>query len=104
MADYRQAVETVGAEPQGRQGPRPSVSIKLSALHPRYEVAQRERVLTELFASVRELAVLARQRNVGITIDAEEADRLELSLELYEKLLRDPAKIGRASCRERVCQ
>ncbi|MEC7473756.1 MAG: proline dehydrogenase family protein, partial [Pseudomonadota bacterium] len=64
MADYRQAVETVGAEPQVGKGPRPSVSIKLSALHPRYEVAQRERVLTELFASVRELAVLARQRNV----------------------------------------
>src|SRR3546814_19060792 len=82
MADYRQAVETVGAEPQVGKGPRPSVSIKLSALHPRYEVAQRERVLTELFASVRELAVLARQRNVGITIDAEAAARLEPSLEL----------------------
>ncbi|MCF7203302.1 bifunctional proline dehydrogenase/L-glutamate gamma-semialdehyde dehydrogenase PutA [Pseudomonas oligotrophica] len=94
MADYRQAVETVGAEPQVGKGPRPSVSIKLSALHPRYEVAQRERVLTELFASVRDLAILARRLDVGITIDAEEADRLELSLELFEKLMRDPAIAG----------
>ncbi|HAV04949.1 MAG TPA: bifunctional proline dehydrogenase/L-glutamate gamma-semialdehyde dehydrogenase PutA, partial [Pseudomonas sp.] len=94
MADYRQAVETVGAEPQVGPGPRPSVSIKLSALHPRYEVAQRERVLNELFASVRELAILARRLDVGITIDAEEADRLELSLELFEKLMRDPAIAG----------
>ncbi|MCQ2029052.1 bifunctional proline dehydrogenase/L-glutamate gamma-semialdehyde dehydrogenase PutA [Stutzerimonas zhaodongensis] len=94
MADYRQAVQTVGAEPQVGPGPRPSVSIKLSALHPRYEVAQRERVLTELFESVRELAILARKLDIGITIDAEEADRLELSLELYEKLMRDPAIAG----------
>ncbi len=94
MADYRKAVQTVGAEPQVGSGPRPSVSIKLSALHPRYEVAQRERVLTELFGSVRELAVMARGLNVGITIDAEEADRLELSLELFEKLMRDPAIAG----------
>ncbi len=94
MADYRQAIDTVGAEPQVGPGPRPSISIKLSALHPRYEVAQRERVLSELFANVLELAVRARKLNVGITIDAEEADRLELSLELYEKLMRDPAIAG----------
>ena len=94
LADYRQAIETVGAEPQVGRGPRPSISIKLSALHPRYEVAQRERVLTELFASVRELAVMARRLDVGITIDAEEADRLELSLQLFEKLMRDPAIAG----------
>ncbi|UTW07071.1 bifunctional proline dehydrogenase/L-glutamate gamma-semialdehyde dehydrogenase PutA [Pseudomonas benzenivorans] len=94
MADYRKAIETVGAEPQVGPGPKPSVSIKLSALHPRYEVAQRERVLTELFANVRELAILARELGVGISVDAEEADRLELSLELYEKLMRDPAIKG----------
>jgi len=82
MADYRQAIDTVGAEPQVGPGPRPCISIKLSALHPRYEVAQRERVLTELFANVRELAIRARKLNVGISVDAEEADRLELSLEL----------------------
>ncbi|TBU71669.1 bifunctional proline dehydrogenase/L-glutamate gamma-semialdehyde dehydrogenase PutA [Phytopseudomonas daroniae] len=94
MADYRKAIDTVGAEPQVGPGPKPSISIKLSALHPRYEVAQRERVLSELFANVRELVIRARKLNVGISVDAEEADRLELSLELYEKLLRDPAVAG----------
>ena len=94
MADYRKAIDTVGAEAQVGPGPKPSVSIKLSALHPRYEVAQRERVLTELFANVLELAVRARKLGVGISVDAEEADRLELSLELYEKLMRDPAIAG----------
>ncbi|SDH94945.1 L-proline dehydrogenase /delta-1-pyrroline-5-carboxylate dehydrogenase [Pseudomonas benzenivorans] len=94
MADYRKAIDTVGAEPQVGPGPKPSISIKLSALHPRYEVAQRERVLTELFANVRELAIRARKLGVGISVDAEEADRLELSLELYEKLMRDPAIAG----------
>jgi len=94
QADYRKAIEAVGAEAQVGPGPRPSISIKLSALHPRYEVAQQGRVLSELFVSVKELAVLARRLNVGISIDAEEADRLELSLLLFEKLLRDPAIAG----------
>jgi len=94
LTDYRLAIEALGREPQVGSGPRPSISIKLSALHPRYEAAQRQRVLVELFASVRELAELARSLNVGITIDAEEADRLELSLELFEKLLCDPTIRG----------
>ncbi|MDX1721739.1 MAG: bifunctional proline dehydrogenase/L-glutamate gamma-semialdehyde dehydrogenase PutA [Pseudomonas sp.] len=94
MADYRKAIDTVGAEAQVGPAPKPSISIKLSALHPRYEVAQRERVLSELFANVLELAVRARKLGVGISVDAEEADRLELSLELYEKLMRDPAIAG----------
>ena len=94
QADYRQAIAALGREPQIGPGPRPSISIKLSALHPRYEAAQRERVLAELFARVRELAALARTCEVGISIDAEEADRLELSLELFERLLRDPALHG----------
>jgi len=90
LTDYRLAIEALGREPQVGGGPRPSISIKLSALHPRYELAQRQRVLVELFDSVRELAELARSLDVGITIDAEEGDRLELSLELFEKLLCDP--------------
>jgi RHH-type proline utilization regulon transcriptional repressor/proline dehydrogenase/delta 1-pyrroline-5-carboxylate dehydrogenase len=93
-ADYRQAIDALGREAQIGSAPRPSISIKLSALHPRYEAAQRERVLVELCAGVRELALLARARDVGISIDAEEADRLELSLELFERLLRDPELHG----------
>ena len=73
---------------------RTSVSIKLSALHPRYEPAQRERVLAELEPRLLELAMLARERGVALSIDAEESDRLMLSLELYERLLRHPQLHG----------
>ncbi|GAA3915576.1 bifunctional proline dehydrogenase/L-glutamate gamma-semialdehyde dehydrogenase PutA [Litoribacillus peritrichatus] len=66
----------------------PSVSIKLSALHPRYEEGQRHRVMSELYQSVLTLVREARKLGVGITIDAEEMDRLELSLDLFEKLFR----------------
>ncbi|UZE94774.1 bifunctional proline dehydrogenase/L-glutamate gamma-semialdehyde dehydrogenase PutA [Alkalimarinus alittae] len=64
----------------------PSISIKFSALHPRYEEGQKHRVITELYQSALTLIKQARQLNVGITIDAEEMDRLELSLTLFEKL------------------
>ncbi|WP_113908085.1 bifunctional proline dehydrogenase/L-glutamate gamma-semialdehyde dehydrogenase PutA [Aliidiomarina celeris] len=67
---------------------RPTISIKLSALHPRYEVANRDRVLTELATTLTELITLAKNADVGVTIDAEEVDRLELSLELFEKVYR----------------
>ncbi|MDN3680794.1 bifunctional proline dehydrogenase/L-glutamate gamma-semialdehyde dehydrogenase PutA [Vibrio tapetis subsp. quintayensis] len=83
--DYIMAIEAVGREPNG-SGPSPSVSIKLSALHPRYEVANQERVMGEMFESLSSLLVRARELDVPITIDAEEADRLELSLKLFEKL------------------
>ena len=64
----------------------PSISIKLSALHPRYEESQKKRVITELYQTVITLIEEARPLNVGITIDAEEMDKLELSLDLFEKL------------------
>ena len=60
----------------------PSISIKLSALHPRYEVAKRARVHAELTPKLLELAQLAKQNGIGLTVDAEEADRLELSLDV----------------------
>lgn len=65
----------------------PGISVKLSALHPRYEFAQRERVLTELVAATRKLALAARDANMGFNIDAEEADRLDLSLDIIEAVL-----------------
>ena len=70
---------------------KPSLSVKLSALHPRYEVAQRKRVLAELVPRVLELAKLAKEHNIGLTIDAEEANRLTLSLEVFNKVYSDPA-------------
>ncbi|PSV11593.1 bifunctional proline dehydrogenase/L-glutamate gamma-semialdehyde dehydrogenase [Photobacterium kishitanii] len=71
-----------------------TISIKLSALHPRYDVANEARVLSEMYDSLLSLLHCAREHNVGITIDAEEADRLELSLKLFEKLYHSPQLQG----------
>ena len=85
--DYARAIDVVGNHQDKKaKGPKPSVSIKLSALHPRYEFAQEERVLTELYETVIRLVRRARALDVAITIDAEEMDRLELSLRLFKKL------------------
>ena len=72
----------------------PGISIKLSALHPRYEVAQRARVMDELVPRVAELARQAAAAGMGFNIDAEEADRLDLSLDVIETVLSDPALAG----------
>ena len=72
----------------------PGISVKLSALHPRYEVAKRARVMEELVPRVRALAGLAKAAGLGFNIDAEEADRLALSLEVIEAVLSDPALRG----------
>ncbi len=72
----------------------PGISIKLSALHPRYETLQRERVLRELVPRVQSLAVLAKSAGIGFNIDAEEAGRLELSLDIIKQVVSDPALEG----------
>jgi RHH-type proline utilization regulon transcriptional repressor/proline dehydrogenase/delta 1-pyrroline-5-carboxylate dehydrogenase len=72
----------------------PGISVKLSALHPRYEVAKRARVMEELVPRVRALAGLAKAAGLGFNIDAEEADRLALSLEVIEAVLSDPSLRG----------
>ncbi|MDA0149046.1 bifunctional proline dehydrogenase/L-glutamate gamma-semialdehyde dehydrogenase PutA [Vibrio sp. LaRot3] len=93
--DYLMAIEAVGRDKYGLDtSPAPSVSIKLSALHPRYEVANEARVLTELHDTVIQLLTRAVELDVAITIDAEEADRLELSLKLFEKLYRSDVVKG----------
>ncbi len=88
---YRSAIEMVGSDKSCSDSiSAPTISIKLSALHPRYEVAQERRVLAELSESVLQLVRLARTLEVGITIDAEEQDRLELSLKLFKKVYEHP--------------
>jgi len=72
----------------------PGVSVKLSALHPRYEVAQRDRIINELVPRLDALAQLAKSANMALTIDAEEADRLSLSLDVIEAVLQNPALRG----------
>ena len=92
---YEQAIHAIGKASAARgiyEGP--GISIKLSALHPRYSRAQRDRVMTELLPNVVALARLARQYDIGINIDAEEADRLELSLDILEALCFDNALAG----------
>ncbi|MFK3739302.1 trifunctional transcriptional regulator/proline dehydrogenase/L-glutamate gamma-semialdehyde dehydrogenase [Massilia sp. TN1-12] len=94
-ASYEAAIHAIGKASNGRgikDGP--GISIKLSALHPRYSRAQYERVMGELLPRVRSLVLLAKQYNIGINIDAEEADRLEISLDMLEALAFDPALSG----------
>ncbi|MCP3690100.1 MAG: bifunctional proline dehydrogenase/L-glutamate gamma-semialdehyde dehydrogenase PutA, partial [Gammaproteobacteria bacterium] len=69
----------------------PGISVKLSALHPRYEIAQQQRLTDELVARCGSLAMLACSANMGFNIDAEEADRLDISLEVIEQVLSNPA-------------
>ncbi|ABV88803.1 bifunctional proline dehydrogenase/L-glutamate gamma-semialdehyde dehydrogenase PutA [Shewanella pealeana] len=93
--DYSSAIASLGAqEYDTSDAPRPTISIKLSALHPRYEVANEDRILTELYDTLILLIKQARSLNVGISIDAEEMDRLELSLKLFQQLYNSDAAKG----------
>jgi RHH-type proline utilization regulon transcriptional repressor/proline dehydrogenase/delta 1-pyrroline-5-carboxylate dehydrogenase len=94
---YQHAIDVIGREsksgPSGvRQGP--GISIKLSALHPRYQRAQRERVMAELLPVLKELARRAASFDIGLNIDAEESERLDLSLDLLEALAQDQSTAG----------
>ncbi|WP_375748905.1 bifunctional proline dehydrogenase/L-glutamate gamma-semialdehyde dehydrogenase PutA [Vibrio sp. HN007] len=89
--DYLSAIEAIGTSSLQSTA---SVSIKLSALHPRYEVACEDRVMSELHNTIQKLIEKARELDVAITIDAEEMDRLELSLRLFEKLYRSDSSKG----------
>ncbi|KZM48376.1 bifunctional proline dehydrogenase/L-glutamate gamma-semialdehyde dehydrogenase PutA [Labrenzia sp. OB1] len=88
---YAKAIEAIGKAAGDKPLPdRPGISVKLSALHPRYQAVQGERVRDELLPKLRELVQMARDRDLNFTIDAEEADRLEISLDVIAALLADP--------------
>jgi RHH-type proline utilization regulon transcriptional repressor/proline dehydrogenase/delta 1-pyrroline-5-carboxylate dehydrogenase len=90
LQDYESAIHAIGAAAGGRGiYERPGISIKLSALHPHYVRAQRARVMDELLPRLAGLAVLAKQYDIGLNIDAEESERLDLSLDLLEALCFD---------------
>ncbi|MFP5373701.1 MAG: proline dehydrogenase family protein, partial [Gammaproteobacteria bacterium] len=101
---YREAIAAIGRANADRAGNAadpfgaPSISTKLSALHPRYEHAKRARVLAELTPRVLELARLAKAQGIGFTVDAEEADRLELSLDVFAAAYADPSLDGWEGC------
>jgi RHH-type proline utilization regulon transcriptional repressor/proline dehydrogenase/delta 1-pyrroline-5-carboxylate dehydrogenase len=91
LAEYEHAVHAIGRA-AGRRGiyEGPGISIKLSALHPRYQRIKRARDMAELLPRVKALAKLAKSYDIGFNIDAEEADRLDLSLDFLEALCLDP--------------
>jgi RHH-type proline utilization regulon transcriptional repressor/proline dehydrogenase/delta 1-pyrroline-5-carboxylate dehydrogenase len=88
---YKEAIEKIGAKAKGR-GPvdGPGISVKLSALHPRYEVGNYARVMDELVPRLRALCKDAAHYDIGLNIDAEEADRLDISLDCIEAISEDP--------------
>ena len=92
---YADAISSLDA---GTNGPdirrNHGISVKLSALHPRYEVAQRERMLPVMAERLLSLALAAKRANMGLNVDAEEADRLDLSLDVIERVLADPRLAG----------
>ena len=95
QAAYGQAVAAIASAcTPGSVAQNPGISVKLSALHPRYEEAQAARVMAELVPRVTDLARLARAAGMGFNIDAEEADRLALSLDVIGAVLADPALAG----------
>ena len=91
---YADAIQRISPACTGDVRKNPGISVKLSALHARYEFGHRARVMEELVPRALELAKLARAANMGFNIDAEEADRLDLSLDVIEAVLADPELAG----------
>ncbi|MEM8664739.1 MAG: proline dehydrogenase family protein, partial [Pseudomonadota bacterium] len=92
---YARAIEAIGGRATHEDvRDNPGISVKLSALHPRYERAQAETMTPVLSARLLELALAARQAKIGFNIDAEEADRLDLSLDIIEEVLADKRLAG----------
>ena len=93
---YRNAIEAIGKEAEKNSDVyrRPGISIKLSALHPRYSESQYARVMAELPPKLLALARLAKEYGIGLTIDAEESERLDLSLDVMERVFVDDSLDG----------
>ena len=87
---YMEAIHAIGKASKGR-GPieSPGISVKLSAIHPRYEFTHRTRVMNEIVPKLKELALTAKGYDIGFTVDAEEADRLDISLDVIEAVFSD---------------
>lgn len=89
---YSDAIKAIGEVAQGRGAiESPGISVKLSALHPRYEFAQFDSVMEVVVPRLRDLAIQAKNVNIGLTVDAEEAERLDLSLDIIAAVFCDPA-------------
>ena len=91
---YAKAIRAIAKQAKGDVRGSPGISVKLSALHPRYEYTHRDTVMSDLVPRARELVKQAAKANIGFNIDAEEQDRLDLSLDVIEALLCDPSLAG----------
>lgn len=93
LKSYQDAIETIGqvAKNSGKNDPRrvPGISVKLSAIHPRYEFTHRARVMNEIVPKLKMLCLQAKQYNIGLTVDAEESERLDISLDIIEAVFSD---------------
>jgi RHH-type proline utilization regulon transcriptional repressor/proline dehydrogenase/delta 1-pyrroline-5-carboxylate dehydrogenase len=97
LDNYHEGIKSIAEGPQVESADvfsAPGISVKLSALHPRYEYSHEERVMAELVPAVLELAKHAKEVGIGLTIDSEEAHRLEMWLGIFERVYRDPALDG----------
>ncbi len=96
VRDYIEGIERIGAmaKPGSSLFDSPGISVKLSALHPRYSLSQHARVMQELLPRLRGILLHAKAHNIAVSIDAEEASRLDIELLLFERLLADPALAG----------
>lgn len=92
---YVHAIEVIGKAANGK-GPRksPGISVKLSAIHPRYDFVKYERVMQEIPAKLKTLCLMAKKYDIGLTVDAEESERLDISLDIIEKVFSDPELAG----------
>ncbi|MFT6903199.1 MAG: RHH-type proline utilization regulon transcriptional repressor/proline dehydrogenase [Colwellia sp.] len=96
--NYQVAIDTIGmvARASGKNDPRrvPGISVKLSAIHPRYEFSHKERVMAEIVPKLKALCLQAKSYNIGLTVDAEESERLDISLDIIEAVFSDNELTG----------
>ncbi|MCF2949678.1 bifunctional proline dehydrogenase/L-glutamate gamma-semialdehyde dehydrogenase PutA [Paraglaciecola aquimarina] len=94
LKSYQDAIKAIGAVAQasGKNDPRrvPGISVKLSAIHPRYEFSHKARVMNEIVPKLKALCLQAKSFNIGLTVDAEESERLDISLDIIEAVFSDP--------------
>jgi RHH-type proline utilization regulon transcriptional repressor/proline dehydrogenase/delta 1-pyrroline-5-carboxylate dehydrogenase len=91
LDSYADAIRAVGSDGEGAPEQRSGISVKLSALHPRYDARQEDRVFAELYGRVVELCALAKAANINLCLDAEETERLVLSFKLLDRLAGEPS-------------
>lgn len=95
VESYREGIALIGSSMEGSSlFERPGISVKLSALHPRYQLLQKDRVMVELLPRLKDILLNAKKANIAVSIDAEEASRLDIELILFERIMADADLAG----------